>query len=104
MTVIISAIGIKEIIRSGIPPLWLLGVAFMFYWGIFVWARIEITGNLLIDSLLVSMIVLGVSLIMAIGVKTFFALGLKIFPVKTFLLLSAVLSLLFRIFFWARKG
>jgi len=101
--IIFGAIGMRELLRSGLPPLWVIVAGGIFYWGIFICSGIEITGNLLLDSLLISLVAFWPSLAVAVGVKTFFSLWFKVFPLGTFFLLSAFMSLVFKVFFWIRK-
>lgn len=101
--IIFGAIGTRVLFKSGLPPLWVIVAGGIFYWGIFICSGIEITGNLLLDSLLISLVSFWPSLAVVVGVKTFFSLWFKVFPLGTFFLLSAFMSLVFRVFFWKKR-
>ena len=104
LILVFSFIGLKWTIETGLPPMWKLAVVVLIITGILLSLDVEITGNILIDSLFVSLLVVGTAILVTSGLRTFFSLWFKILPVKIYLLLSALLTLLFRIYFWVREG
>lgn len=95
-------IGISRIPEAGLPETWKICFGLLIFMGIALGFRIEFTGNLLIDSFLIALVISPLCFLIANGVSVFFSQGFNIFSVNVLIVLSGVFSLLFRILFWIK--
>ena len=97
-------IGLKWTPELGLPETWKICFGLLVFIGLVLGIRIEFTGNLLIDGLLISLVVSPVCFLIANGIGVFLRQWFKAFSFNTLLVLSGVFSLLFRILLWIKGG